>query len=169
MPNEKLFSAKEAAQAVLAKAQEMLKSSSLSKADEGAPAEKDQSGPDGVKADPNPAAPNNKINGNPAPGALPQNEVKYAAEAKKGHLALAKFMGRMEHKRSQSKPAAPVAAAPMDKGEGVERDAGAPLHRKVDYDKKGDKLNSQIASEGAKDNHVNKLAEIKSAKKPNLV
>lgn len=112
MPNEKLFTAKDAALAVLAKAQEMLAKNDLMQkkpsSDQNAPAEQDQSGPAGVKPVTNPAAPNDNVNGNPAPGALPQNEVKYGAEGgKKGHLKLAKFMGRMEHKRSLGKPAAP--------------------------------------------------------------
>lgn len=209
MSNEKLFSAKEAAQAVLAKASELAKGewkkihdkleregyskesadkidgaikAKVEKSEDGmkaapstdknAPGEKAQDTPEGVKASPNPAAPNDKVNGNPAPGAFPQNEEKYAAEGLKGHLKLAKFVGRMEEKRKAKtvvSAAAPApAAAPLGKGEGVDRDAGAPLHRKVAYDKKGDQLNSKIAAEGAKDNHVKKLAEIKAAPKPKL-
>lgn len=116
MPNEKLFTAKEAAQAVLAKAQEMLAKADMMQKQpsnaQTAPAEKDQTGPAGVQADPNPAAPNDKVNGNPAPGAFPQNQVKYAAEGgTKGHIKLAKFVGRMDEKR-KAKPAAAAPAAP---------------------------------------------------------
>lgn len=113
MADEKKYSAKEAAQAVLAKAHELMaKNAMMQKQNSGAPAraEKDQTPPDGVQADPNPAAPNDKVNGNPAPGALPQNNVPYAAEGPKGHLKLAKFVGRMEEKR---KPKAVAVAAPM--------------------------------------------------------
>lgn len=117
MPNEKVYTAKQAAEAVLAKASEMLAKAEMPK-HLAAPAEKDQTGPQGVKADPNPAAPNDKVNGNPAPGALPQNHVKFAAEGLKGHLKLAKFVGRMEEKRksktvavSAVTPSAPAAPA----------------------------------------------------------
>lgn len=125
MPDNKLYTAKQAAQAVLAKASEMLAKAEMPK-HLAAPAEKDQTGPQGVKADPNPAAPNDKVNGNPAPGALPQNHVKFAAEGLKGHLKLAKFVGRMEEKRKSktvTAPAEPTAGhaapgvAPMGKGE----------------------------------------------------
>jgi len=160
MPNEKVYTAKQAAEAVLAKASEMLAKAEMLK-HPAAPVEKQIAAPEGVKADPNPAAPNDKVNGNPAPGALPQNQEKYAAEGLKGHLKLAKFVGRMEEKRKSI-------SAPMDKGEGVNRNAGAPLHRKVAYDKAGDKVSSQIAAEGAKENHVKKLAEMKAAPKPDL-
>lgn len=140
--------------------------------DKNAPGETAQDTPAGVKASPDPGRAQPNENGNPAPGALPQNEQKFGAELK-GHLKLAKFVGRMEEKRkgaaTQVIGAPAAAAAPqMTKGEGVDRNAGAPLHRKADYDKKGDKLNSQIAAEGAKDNHVKKLAEIKAAPKPKL-
>lgn len=110
MPNEKLFTAKEAAQAVLAKTHELLAKAALA----GAPA--DQTPADGVQKDPNPAAPNDKMNGNPAPGAFPQNQEKFAAEGLKGHLKLAKFVGRMDEKR-KAKQVAPAAAPIMAKSE----------------------------------------------------
>lgn len=111
MANEKLFSAQEAALAVLAKAEELLKASDLGKA-EGAPAEKDQSAPAGVKETlaPNKNPDEIKENSNPAPGALPQNTDTYGAEMK-GHIKLAKFIGHMEGKRkAKAAPAAPAAA-----------------------------------------------------------
>lgn len=159
MPNEKLFTAKEAAKAVLAKAAELAKGEwekihekleregyskesadkidgaikakveakkmhkdegamkAAPSTDKNAPSEKNQSEAEGVKASSNPAAPKANENGNPAPGALPQNQEKFGSELK-GHLKLAKFVGRMEEKRKnkaaasaapQAVPAAPTA------------------------------------------------------------
>lgn len=139
MPNEKLFTAKQAAQAVLAKAADLakgewnkihakLEGEGYSKkeadkidgaikakvekseggmkaapaTDKNAPGETNQSGPDGVKNSPNPARTQPNENGNPAPGALPQNQEKFGAEGLKGHLKLAKFVGRMEEKRKNT-------------------------------------------------------------------
>jgi hypothetical protein len=96
--------------------EEMMEKSDMKAApstDKNAPSETNQSGPDGVQPTPNPASPNDKINGNPAPGAFPQNQVKYAAEGgTKGHIKLAKFVGAIEQKR-KAKMAAPAAPAPM--------------------------------------------------------
>lgn len=148
MANEKLYTAKEAAKAVLAKTQELLAKGEWNKihnklegegyskkeadkidgaikakvekaedgnkaapsTDKGAPAEKDQSGPDGVQKTPDPRTNPKEIqeNSNPAPGAFPQNHEKFSAELK-GHLKLAKFVGRMEAKRGAKKPAKPGA------------------------------------------------------------
>lgn len=104
MAYERKVTAKEAVLAVLKKAQEVLQKSELMKAEpvgELHPKEKEAAPSDNVETQP---APNTnpdevKENGNPAPGASPQNEDPYAAEIK-GHLKLAKFIGRMEHKRS---------------------------------------------------------------------
>lgn len=82
--------------------------------DKNAPGEKAQDTPAGVKASPNPARPQAHENGNPAPGAFPQNEQKYGAELK-GHLKLAKFVGRMEEKRkAKAVPAQPAPHAPKE-------------------------------------------------------
>lgn len=63
--------------------------------------ESDVTPPDGTQAQGEPAS---NYNGNPAPGADPVNLGK----PYKGHIKLAKFMGRMEAKR-QAKKAAPAA------------------------------------------------------------
>lgn len=160
MADEKLFSAKDAAVAVLKKAEELLKSSAMNKALNGDIGAKISAGFNGAMAGGTPPpAPVSKSEGvqkqvapedskeerkegnNPAPGAFPQNEKKYSAELKKdapavgatlgskigypgapptapiakeegapaeapmkGHIKLAKFMGRMEHKRGATKP-----------------------------------------------------------------
>lgn len=111
MEHVKKYTAKEAAIAVLKKAEEMLKAHKLTNL---AKSELNATPPDGVQKDPNPAAPDAHENGNPAPGAMPQNKQPYAAELK-GHLKLAKFMGHIESKRK--KPAAPMEKAVGDKME----------------------------------------------------
>jgi hypothetical protein len=96
MEHEKKYSAKEAALAVLKKAEEVLKKSELLKAEI-------KSGPaNSVESQPAPNKNPAEIaeNGNPAPGALPQNTDTYGAEMK-GHIKLAKFIGRMEAKRGK--------------------------------------------------------------------
>lgn len=121
MPNEKLFTAKEAAQAVLAKAQELLAKSDMMQKQPSKPEakpEQDATPANGVKADPNPAAPNDKVNGNPAPGAYPQNEQKFAAEGKtRGHIKLAKFVGSIEQKRKAKAAPSPAPAEETSKEE----------------------------------------------------
>jgi hypothetical protein len=125
MEHEKKYTAKEAAVAVLKKAEEILKSSSLMKAATGptlgsvigfpgspptAPIAKSDNK---VQAQPAPNKNPAEIaeNSNPAPGASPQNTEKYGAEMK-GHLKLAKFIGRMEAKRgAKTAPAAIPAPA----------------------------------------------------------
>lgn len=180
MAKEKLFTAKEAAQAVLAKTQELLAKAALVKA----PAEKDQTGAQGVQPQ---AAPQNnpaeiKENGNPAPGALPQNQEKFGAEKKdlKGHLKLAKFVGRMEAKRSAPKAAVP-GTPPMAKAEtGHEKgvhsgnfsdnaghsDAGLSVRHAGNKELSGANRASGIAS--AKEDHKRVLGEMKSMPKPKL-
>lgn len=98
MDHDKKISAREAAQAVLKKAHELLSASKLAKSlppQAAAPA-KDETPADGVKAQGEPA---DNYNGNPAPGANPQNLGK----PYKGHLKLAKWVGRMEQKRASKK------------------------------------------------------------------
>lgn len=158
MPHEKLYTAKEAAQAVLAKTQELLAKSDAMKA---APAhaekrpEQDATPPDAVQASPNPAAPNDKVNGNPAPGAMPQNQMKYAAEGgTKGHIKLAKFVGRMEEKRKSK--AAPVAPA-MDKAEFNPNIKG--VHQPLQSKKAGGDMTG--SSQMALDNNSEKKEEVK--------
>ena len=66
----------------------------------------DETPSDNVEQTPDPRTNPKEIaeNGNPAPGALPQNEEKYSAEMK-GHIKLAKFVGGMEKKRASKGPA----------------------------------------------------------------
>ena len=97
MDHDNKISAKEAAQAVLKKAQELLSASKLAKAlpaNAAAPG-KDESLPEGVQATPDPIA--------EAPKKDPCN---------KGHLKLAKWCGRMEAKRSAKKVVESPAPAP---------------------------------------------------------
>jgi hypothetical protein len=74
-------------------------------------AEQDVTPPDAVQKQPAPAE---NYNGNPAPGAEPQN----LGETYKGHIKLAKFIGRVEAKRGakQAAPAAPEAPAAAPAG-----------------------------------------------------
>lgn len=114
--SEKLFTPKEAAMAVLKKTEELLKASSLAKAEiqekdadqkaQGAgpkgeikPNEKEQAPADGVQASDQPSDSIEERNGNPGPGANPTNY----GEDYKGHLKLAQWMGRMSHKRGLKK------------------------------------------------------------------
>lgn len=105
MSDEKKYSAKDAAVAVLNKAQEMLKSHALKKAEEAIPhkasQEKDATHPDGVEQTPAPAPTdiNPKVNGNPEWGTTPG--------VVKGHIKLAKFAGHMQAKRKMAKPGVP--------------------------------------------------------------
>lgn len=121
MAREKLFTAKQAAEAVIQKTQELLQASQLAKSSSvskpapemekcGGMTKADVTPPDGVKTQPDPKVTSSETkNGNPAPGAFPQNQEKYGAELK-GHLKLAKFVGRMEQKRKAA-PAAPTPEA----------------------------------------------------------
>lgn len=98
MDQEKKYSAKEAAVAVLKKTEELLsKNKELNRSIQ----EQDRTGKQDVQTQPAPNKNPKEIeeNGNPAPGAFPQNEEKYGAEMK-GHIKLAKFLGRMEAKKS---------------------------------------------------------------------
>lgn len=128
MEHEKKYTAKQAALAVLKKTEELLKAhkhvgwgklhgkleregysdksadkiagsikAKVEKSEEHEMKEKQGVQPQ-LAPEKNPAE--NRENGNPAPGALPQNEEKYGAELK-GHIKLAKFMGRMEHKKGK--------------------------------------------------------------------
>lgn len=74
----------------------------MPKPDLGKTEEKDVTPADGVQAQ---GAPAENYNGNPAPGATPKN----LGENYKGHLKLAKWVGRMEQKRA-AKKAAPAPA-----------------------------------------------------------
>lgn len=116
MSEEKKYSAKEAAIAVLKKAEEVLKkhealkkaaepfSNEEGKAPKGEiqPKEETQGEPAAPgervepKADPQPTQDNPKVNGNPEWGTTP---------GAKGHFKLAKFCGHMEAKRKAAKPA----------------------------------------------------------------
>lgn len=139
-----------------------------------------QTPPDGVR--PTGAIPDN-YNGNPAPGAEPKTQ----GDGYKGHIKLAKFMGRMEEKR-EAKKAIP-AAAPMDKGEiseatnpksklkGVHQSpdwqpekgksyAGTSVRSSVGNGRNGPIGQGEIAE--AKDTHKEVLGEMKSMPKPRL-
>lgn len=125
MDHDKKISAQEAGQAVLKKVEELLKASKLAKATVAKaemekcgdlckskmakgedcehkakmakaehPAQANVTPPDGVQAQ---RTPPDNFNGNPAPGADPKN----LGEPYKGHIKLAKFVGRMEAKRQQ--------------------------------------------------------------------
>lgn len=106
MDHDKKISAQEAARGVLAKVEQLLKASKLAKslpAQAAAPG-KDESMPDGTETQ---RTPPDNYNGNPAPGAPRTN----LGGAYKGHIKLAKFMGRMEAKRSSKAAPAPQAPA----------------------------------------------------------
>ncbi len=88
------------------------------------------------------------------------NAVGKSEEAPmKGHIKLAKFVGRMEAKRGK----------PMDKAEDpLTSVAGDRMKRAAGYKESGDKLSNKIANEGAKESHEKRLQGIKEAPKPKL-
>lgn len=155
---------------------------------EGAPSEKDQTGAQGVQKQPDPRTNPKQMqeNGNPAPGALPQNEEKFSAELK-GHLKLAKFMGRMDEKRSTKKATLTqevTAQAPaMGKAEtghekGINTAANFQMNRPgvshAGISARSAKINeakgvsSHQNVDEAKDRQKKVLAEMKSTPKPKL-
>lgn len=121
MSEEKKYSAKDAAIAVLKKAEEVLKKHEAMKKSENPFSEKEGKAPEGEiapkeetqgesvnpgerveeKKDPQPTQNNPKVNGNPEWGTTP---------GAKGHFKLAKFCGHMEAKRKSAKPADPTGA-----------------------------------------------------------
>jgi hypothetical protein len=121
---DKIYTAKEAAIAVLAKAEELYKSSSLAKAEtkhDRCVKDVEANSPDvknahavcvaeGVKPEKWSKSELNKAEVAAAAPAAPVEQ--HSAEAgMKGHIKLAKFMGRMEHKKEQK-------AKAMQKGDG---------------------------------------------------
>lgn len=111
MSDEKKYTAKEAAIAVLKKAEELLKKSDLAKASvapasvqkseeipQKASQEADVTPPDKIREQP---APEN----NPAEQKEGNNPEWGTAPGIKGHIKLAKFCGHMQSKRKASKPA----------------------------------------------------------------
>lgn len=94
MEQDKKYTAREVAVAVLKKAEEMLKKSELMKKAE-TPKQQDVTPSDNVQKDPAPE--DHQSNGNPAPGAVPQNHTA----PYKGHIKLAKFIGHIESKRKR--------------------------------------------------------------------
>lgn len=144
-----------------------------------------QTPPDGVR--PNGTPPDN-FNGNPAPGAEPKNQ----GENYKGHIKLAKFVGRMDEKRKAKPAAAPAAIDKAETGheKGVHTSSagigGLGSFVKPGTSKAGEKLreaqhssdkpgyagtpNSRAEIFNAKSKHEHKkvLSDIKAAPKPNL-
>lgn len=124
MSDEKKYSAKDAAIAVLKKAEEVLKKYEAFKKSENPFSEKEGKAPEGeiapkeetqgesvnpgerveAKADPQPTDQNPKVNGNPEWGTTP---------GAKGHFKLAKFCGHMEAKKKAKPAVAPAPAAPV--------------------------------------------------------
>jgi hypothetical protein len=101
MADEKKISAKEAALAVLKKAEEVIKNSKLAKAE--VPAANPDEKEDAKLGEEVESLVDQHMGENP--------EAEAAEGHLKGHLKLAKFLGRMEHKRGQKKEA-PEAEAP---------------------------------------------------------
>ena len=196
MSDQKKFTAQDAAKAVLAKAQEVFKKSQLSKCGEMAKDESfnqkkvseagmqgqmksegvDQTPPDGVQPDAPNAVPRN---GDPAPGAEPKNQgSNYVGAVSKGHIKLAKFMGRMEEKRKKVAPA-PATVDTMAKATGHETGVAlATSPSKPGESRIGSALretakfpNSSMKEtrlDSAKKGSANRLAETKAAPKPKL-
>lgn len=109
MSEQKKYSPREAAVAVLQKAEEMLKKAeAFKKAQEDVPQkaseEKDATPPDGVQSTPAPQD-------NPKEQAEGNNEPWGTAPGSKGHFKLAKFCGYVEAKR-KVKPAGPAGVPP---------------------------------------------------------
>lgn len=115
MANEKLFTARQAAQAVLEKTRELLKKSDLLKAEpvgEIHPKEKEQAPSDDVRAQKAPEAnPKEQAEGNnelagttPTQVGQDGKNVPGFDEMHSGHLKLAKFIGHMEAKRKMRAP-----------------------------------------------------------------
>ncbi len=189
MASDKKFTPKEAALMVLAKAQDLYKSSTLAKGDwakihsklkrEGYSEESADKIDGAIKAkmgkSEETSNPDEKADA--ALGEKVEQEVEQHEEQNeapehkmKGHIKLAKFMGRMEHKRSQS----------LDKGEtghekGINTSASATggqskmgnhivAARDAKHDYGGGKVHTLDAKNVAKD----KLGEMKQMPKPKL-
>lgn len=193
---EKRYSPQQAALAVLAKAQELYKTSTLAKSEktmekgdwakihsklkrEGYSEESADKIDGAIKAkmnksddmDPNMTMSMSEKNPDEKADAELGEKIEHEVESHeeqndapehkmKGHIKLAKFMGRMEHKRGQK-------AKEMEKGEDLLNPvAGERIKRAEGYKKQGDQMSNQIAREGAIGSHKERLEGIKQAPKP---
>ena len=195
---DKIYSPKEAALAVLAKAEELYKNSSLSKAEHKAKKPLKKDGMGGVTPPPAPpsSGPNldqTKVAAFQAGGGFGKAEIKKSdeeghnpdekADAKlgekveqevqdhekhnedpghseppmKGHIKLAKFMGRMEHKKSLKSPELAKKESDFDKlknkikgKEGYSDKAAAATAAKIGREKLGEAEMARRSAEGRK-------------------
>ena len=154
------YSAKQAAIAVLKKAEELYNASTLAKGEM-----KKEMGAPMPPAAPSPAGaaqPMQKMGMSEAPEGAPMEKMGMSEAPMKGHIKLAKFVGRMEHKKGEK-------AKEMDKGEDpLSSVAGDRMKRAEGYKERGDKANQEIAVAGAKDAHKERLQNIQQAPKPKL-
>jgi len=118
---------------------------------------------------------------NPEPGSKPSVEANHSQDTEpvKGHLKLAKFIGRMEHKRSMR--GAPAAAPEMDKAADYTHESGVRgvhasgpkagvSHAGSMYRQRGmpEAQTATTGKRGAVARHKDKLAETKAMPKPKL-
>lgn len=179
---DKKFTPQEAALAVLKKAEELYKASTLAKGDwakihsklkrEGYSEESADKIDGAIKAkvqksDEEGHNPDEKADA--ALGEKVEQEVQDHEENnsdpshEKGHIKLAKFVGSMQAKRG-TRP-----GKEMDKAEDpLSSVAGDRMKRAEGYKKQGDTMSNKIAVEGAKDSHKERLAGIQAAPKPKL-
>ncbi len=102
-----------------------------------------------------PNTPNSRFKSSPAVGKSEED----VSIPMKGHIKLARFVGRMDAKRGKpiekaADPLNPIAGDRMKRGAG--------------YKERGDEVGHKIAVEGAKDSHKERLQGIKEAPKPKL-
>lgn len=95
---QKTISAREAAIAVLNRAREMYRLSPLSKAEKPFPTAKDNAANPDAKAD---AALGEKVEQDVQQHEQNNADPKHSEPMMKGHIKLAKFVGRMEHKKGE--------------------------------------------------------------------
>jgi len=113
MSNEKQYTAKQAAFAVLEKVGELLKKSELSKTEQPGkiqPKQKEQAPSDDVRTQTAPqdnpkeqAEGNNMLAGTTPTQVGPDQKNVPGFDEMRGHIKLAKFLGHMEHKRVSKK------------------------------------------------------------------
>jgi hypothetical protein len=187
--SDKKFTPAEAAIAVLKKAEEMYKNSTLAKGDwakihsklkkegyseksadkiDGAIKAKMGKSEDPMKkmgmSEQNPDAKADADLGEKVEQDVQQHEAtnQDPKHHEKGSYKLAKFMGKMEMKKGSK-------AKEMDKGEDpLNPIAGDRAKRAVGYGKSGDGIGEMIAKEGSKDAHKERLEGIKAQPKPKL-
>lgn len=155
------ISAREAAIAVLNRAKEMYQLSPLAKAEKPFPPAKDGPANPDAKAD---AALGEKVEQDVQQHEQTNADPKHAEPMMKGHIKLAKFVGRMEHKKgekakSMQKNDQMAGSAPAPAAGGMAPAAPAPMMAKAESD--FDKMKNKIKE---KEGYSEKAAAATAAK-----